>query len=68
MEIHEIPILAKSNLIKPLGKPTKNGPQYFVTCMILELKEDEVWLNKACKSISQNWRGKNQRGEFQVKN
>jgi len=59
-EYHEIPLLVKANLLKPLGKPAQNSPKYYPTCVILKLKEDETWLNKACRNITQTWRLKNQ--------
>lgn len=59
-EYHEIPLLVKANLLKPLGKPAPNGPKYYPTCVILKLKEDEAWLNKVCRSITQTRRLKNQ--------
>ena len=58
---HDMPVLIKAGLLKPLGKPAPNAPKYFATCEILQLSEDIGWLNKVTKVLSNNWRLRNQR-------
>ena len=60
-EIHEIPILIKERLLKPLGRPASNSPKYFATCAIVAVRDDVTWFDKACKAISRRWREKNGR-------
>ena len=56
---HEIPILTAKGLLKPLGHPPANGPKYFSTSTLSELRRDEKWLAKASDAIVEYWRTKN---------
>lgn len=60
-ETHEIPVLVKARMLKPLGKPSQNSTKYFAACIIQELRNDADWLDKACKVISQCWKSRNSR-------
>ena len=58
---HEIPILIARNLLKPLGHPAPNGPKYFLTAMIEDLRRDEKWHSRATDAVTEYWRSKNGR-------
>jgi hypothetical protein len=57
---HDIPILIKEGLLKPLGKPKANAPKWFAMTKVLALGQDEEWLSKATDKISKNWAVRNQ--------
>jgi hypothetical protein len=44
---HDIPVLLRAKLLKPLGAPTAKGTKYFGTREILELGQDRTWLARA---------------------
>jgi hypothetical protein len=56
---HEIPILTAKNLLKPLGHPASNGPKYFLTATLENLRRDEKWHGRAADAIMEYWRCKN---------
>jgi hypothetical protein len=56
---HDIPVLLKAGLLKPLGKPLPNGDKYFATVVLNELRQDVSWLSKATMVVSQHWKAKN---------
>ena len=58
---HDIPILAANGLLKPLGKPSRNGPKYYSASDLLEKSRDYNWLSKATQATSYHWRNKNKR-------
>jgi hypothetical protein len=58
---HDVPILVRAKLLKPLGNPAPNAPKYFPTHEVEEYAHDSEWLDKATKVISQHWRRKNER-------
>jgi len=56
---HDIPVLVSVGLLKPLGRPAKNGSKYYAFVELESLRSDTRWLAKACDAISNHWRGKN---------
>ena len=58
---HEIPILVAKGLLKPLGRPPANGPKYFATTTVAELRKNAKWLTRASDVIVEHWRFKNTR-------
>jgi hypothetical protein len=58
---HDIPILVKAKLLKPLGSPTPNAPKYFSAVDVEGLAKDTAWLSKATKKVSEHWKSKNQK-------
>jgi hypothetical protein len=60
---HEIPILVKAGLLRPLGRPAPNGHKYFCGAEVLELSQNREWLDKATRTVSRCWQEKNRRGE-----
>ncbi len=57
---HDVPILVKAGILKPLGNPPPNALKYFAAQDILELCKDRVRLAKATNAIHQHWRRKNE--------
>lgn len=58
---HDIPVLIRAGLLKPLGSPAPNAPKYFARCEIEQKASDVKWLDRATRVVSEHWRRKNQR-------
>lgn len=56
---HDIPVLVRTGLLKPLGNPPPNAVKYFCTAQVLELAGESAVLNKIRSTVYQYWRGKN---------
>lgn len=56
---HEIPVLLKAGLLKPLGKPAPNGHKFFSTVEISSLSENHEWLDKATRAVAKHWKDRN---------
>ncbi len=59
-EPEHIPILTKSGLLRPLGRPAQNGPKYFSSATIQELARDPKWLGKASDTLVGYWQARNE--------
>ena len=57
---HEIPILVRLGLLKPLGNPAANAHKYFASASVEQSARDLVWLDKATRAIARHVRQKNQ--------
>jgi hypothetical protein len=61
-QVHDIPVLVKAGMLKPLGKPMSlNTVKYFAATEVVALARDPVWLSKATKIINEYWADKNRR-------
>ena len=60
-EPHDIPILIRVGLLKPLGRPPASSVKYFASIEIEELKRDAKWLAKASDAVRHHWKLKNER-------
>ena len=60
-QVHDVPILVSSKLLKPLGNPPQNGTKFFASREILELAQDEKWLHRVTIAIYQHWHRRNSR-------
>jgi len=56
---HEVVVLLKTGLLKPLGKPAPNGHKFFCTEEVTTLSQDREWLDKATRAVAKHWRGRN---------
>ena len=56
---HDIPVLIRSKLLKPLGNPAPNGNKYFSELDLRELRADPAWLQKASSTIVRFWKTRN---------
>ena len=60
-EPHDIPILIRVRLLKPLGRPPACSVKYFASIEIEELKRSARWLAKASDALRHHWKPKNER-------
>ena len=56
---HDIPVLIRAGLLKPLGDPPPNAVKFFATVEVLELADDRNALDRICAVLTEYWRGKN---------
>lgn len=49
---HDIPILTKAGLLKPLGGGPRNSVKYFAAVEVEQLGRDRKWLDRATKAVS----------------
>jgi hypothetical protein len=53
---HDIPVLARKHLLKPLGKPTQQAVKYYGAVDIEQKAGDLVWLSKATQALYDHWK------------
>jgi len=58
-QAHDVPVLVRARLLKPLGNPPPNARKLFAADEVLELSRDKSWLNKISNAIHESWRKKN---------
>lgn len=56
---HDISVLIRETLLRPLGAPAPNAPRYFWSGSIEELARDVEWLATATNALSAHWQRKN---------
>ncbi|MBL64322.1 MAG: hypothetical protein CMI30_13060 [Opitutae bacterium] len=56
-EKHDISVLVRNKLLRPLGKPSKQSTKFFAMVEILKCREDVKWLDRATKVVSSERRG-----------
>ena len=56
---HEIPVLLKVGLLKPLGRPAPNGHKFFGAVEIAAFSENREWLDKATRAVARHWKDRN---------
>ncbi len=56
---HEVVVLLKTGLLKPLGKPAPNGHKFFCTAEVSALSENKEWLDKATRAVARHWKDRN---------
>ena len=59
-QAHDIPVLVRRGLLKPLGNPAQQVTKYFAAVDIQEHAADTNWLSRATKAINETWATKNQ--------
>ena len=57
---HDVPVLVRSGLLKPLAGPPPNAVKFFATVEVLELADDRNVLDRICSVLTEYWRGKNE--------
>jgi hypothetical protein len=61
---HDIPVLVRAGLLKPLGDPPPNAVKSFSTMQVMELAGEIASLIKIRNTVYEYWRGKTaDRGE-----
>jgi len=58
---HDIPVLVKAGLLKPLGHPPVSGTKFYATATLEKLRDDIKWLSRASDAIVRYWQSKNVR-------
>ena len=56
---HEVTVLLKTGLLRPLGKPAANGHKFFSAVEMLALSENREWLDKATRAVAKCWKDRN---------
>src|SRR5678816_27720 len=56
---HDIPVLIRAGLLKPLGDPPPNAVKFFATVEVLELADNRQALERICTVLIEYWRDKN---------
>jgi hypothetical protein len=56
---HDIPVLVRTGLLKPLGNPPPNAVKSFSTAHVLELAGEIAVLSKIRRAVYEHWREKN---------
>ena len=51
-KVHDVPVLIRANLLKPLGGGPRNSVKYFHADEIEGLARDRHWLDKATRRVS----------------
>jgi hypothetical protein len=49
---HDIPLLVRAGLLKPLGGGPRNSVKFFAAIEVEELCRDRKWLDRATKAVS----------------
>lgn len=62
---HEISVLMRVGLLKPLGRPAPNGHKFFSAMEILELSQNREWLDKATRAVARSWQEINRKAKGQ---
>lgn len=58
---HDMPVLCRAKLLKPLGRPVPNAVKYYAATDIENYGRDVGWLNKATQAVYDYWKGKTDR-------
>jgi hypothetical protein len=58
---HDIAVLIRSGLLRPLGRPEPNAPKFFSSKVVEGLANDPDAMDKVTKAIAKGWRIKNER-------
>ena len=67
-QAHDIPVLVRTKLLKPLGSPAANSMKFFATADLLEQMKDRNWLARMTNTIQQHWQRKNARQHCRLMN
>jgi len=55
----DLTILAAADLLKPLGKPSRQSPKFYASDELVRLAGDRKWLDKATKAVGDKWAERN---------
>lgn len=58
---HDIPILVRAGLLKPLGRSTPNAVKYFSKRKVIDLCADDARLARVTDALVRHWQAKNGR-------
>jgi len=55
-QTHDIPIMVRAKLLKPLGRPSQQCVKHFAAVEIIAKGQDVAWLHKATETVYRRWR------------
>jgi hypothetical protein len=55
MGMHDIPVLVRAGLLKPLGHPNDSNQKYFATADLVADAENREWLVQVCDVLYKHW-------------
>jgi hypothetical protein len=58
---HDIPVLSRGSLLKPLGNPARTAGKFFAAVEVEKHAVDLNWLDRATKAVYRYWANQNQR-------
>ncbi|MBI5386449.1 MAG: hypothetical protein HZA90_17395 [Verrucomicrobia bacterium] len=58
---HDIPVLVRRGLLRPLGHPRNAAVKYFAFVVLERLRADVNWLARATDAVYEEWQRKNAR-------
>ena len=58
---HDLPILVRAKLLKPLGNPPQQAVKHFAASEVERCSRDESWLNRATKALYEFWAEQNRK-------
>ena len=58
---NDIPILASSRLLKPVGNPTQCSTKYYALKDLKKVHGDTRWINRASVTLYHYWQLKNEK-------
>jgi hypothetical protein len=58
---HDIPVLVKARMLKPLGNPQPNAVKFFAAVDVEKFAKDEGWLGRATRALYSYWESRNQK-------
>jgi len=59
LEPHQFAPLVKAGLLSPLGKPESTAPKFYALGVVLRLRDDTRWLERASVALTAHWQKKN---------
>ena len=59
VKVHNIPVLIRAKLLRPLGRPGPSSIKYCATVEVDRLIADVAWLARVIDAIYRHWRNKN---------
>src|SRR5689334_13638014 len=63
---HELPVLVRAKLLKPLGTPMQNAKKHFAAVDVEALARDSNWLHRATNTIYRQWGNQNQKSASRI--
>ncbi len=58
---HDVPILVKARLLKPIGNPPRHAVKYFFAADIEKLAADADWIARATRAVYKYWSDQNRK-------
>lgn len=62
-QAHDIPVLVRAGLLKPLGNPRQSAVKYYSALVVQQHAMDPAWLSKATNAVYRHWQNRNKDSE-----